>query len=208
MNRAKEPGDGVDGGGAAGLRALLERARRGDPGALPGLRVALDADPSLWQEAGDLAARAEQAWVGLACGSHNLYAREALARRLAALKAELAGPRPSPVERLLVERIAACWLQAAFADAAAAGARDAGLKQAEFLARRQDAAQRRYLAAVRALTTYRTLTAAAARPAVAAPWAPSTPDRAAPRSARPTGSAAPGELRLVGEEGRDGEEIS
>jgi len=60
---------------------------------------------------------------------------------------------PSPLECLLVERIAATWLQVHYADAAAARAREVTVKQAELASERQDRAHRRHLAAVAALAT-------------------------------------------------------
>jgi len=140
------------------VRQLLARAEQGDNTALPELRRFLDANPQVWQSAGDLAARAEAAWVGLAAGD-NLLMGESLARTLAALKAGLAGPDPSPLERLLVGRVAACWVQVHYADAAAALARgrDLTLAQLDHLQRRQERAQRGYLAAVKALALVRKL---------------------------------------------------
>ncbi len=141
---------------AIDLGRLLEAARRGDPAALPALRTFLDESPDVWRHAGDLAAHAERAWVELAAGP-DLLAREALSRRLASLKAELAGPAPTPLDRLLVERIAATWLQVNYADAVAAQARDISVKQAELALERQDRAHRRHLAAVATLATVRRL---------------------------------------------------
>ena len=138
------------------LAGLLDRARRGDAEALPALRAFLDDSPEVWRQAGDLAAHAQRAWVELAAGP-DVLAREALGRALAALKAELAGPAPSPLERLLVERIAATWLQVHYADAAAAQARDVSVRQAQLAVERQDRAHRRHLAAVAALATIRRL---------------------------------------------------
>ena len=140
----------------ADLGRLLEAARRGDAEVLPALRVALDENPELWRFTGDLAAHAERGWVELAAGP-DLLAREALTRQLAALKTELAGPAPTPLERLLVERIAATWLQVNYADAIAAQARDVSVKQAGLALERQDRAHRRHLAAVAALATVRRL---------------------------------------------------
>ena len=82
--------DAVTGRLAAGLAGLVERARRGDAAALPELRLALDANPHLWQRFGDLARQAEQALVDLAAGN-DLYLRECLARRVAELRGELGG---------------------------------------------------------------------------------------------------------------------
>src|SRR5262245_31479716 len=103
----------------ADLMGRLARARGGDPAAATSLRAALDATPALWDELGDLAACAERSWIALAAGDDPIV-REALARRLAALKAELAGPAAAPLELLLVDRVAATWLQVNHADAGAA----------------------------------------------------------------------------------------
>src|SRR4051794_2437373 len=87
-----------------GLIGLLARARGGDAEATASLRAALDGTPTLWDELGDLAAFAERSWIALAVGDDAIV-REAMARRLAGLKAELAGPAATPVERLLVDRV-------------------------------------------------------------------------------------------------------
>jgi hypothetical protein len=181
----------------------LGPGRLGDRVALPRLRELTEETPELWDRFGDLAARAETAWVEPAAGE-NPEARAAVARAVAALKADLAGPDPAPVERLLVERVAACWLQAGYADAAAAQAGDVGLKQAEFLVRRQNAAQRRYLAALAALTTYWRLTAAGPRPAAGPAGSRGTPQRGRAPRARGRGGeprAVAGRRRGHGSEG-------
>jgi len=140
----------------AEIRDLLERARRGDADALPGLRAALDGHPEVWRSYGDLAAHAQAAWIGL-IGGPDLALGEALGRRAAALRAELAGPASTPIEALLAERVVACWLQVNYSDAAAAQAGGVSLKQAAFAQQRQDAAHRRYLTALGALATVRRL---------------------------------------------------
>ena len=142
--------------------------------ALSALRAFLDDSPEAWRHAGDPAAHAERAWAELAA-EPDLLAGEALARQLAALKAELAGPAPTPLERLLVERIAATWLQVHYADAMAARARNVSIKQAGLAIERQDRAHRRHLAAVAALETVRRLL----------PAAPEVPAKPAPRGTRP-----------------------
>jgi hypothetical protein len=143
------PEDGLEPGEPAAvgeLRALIHRARADDRAVLGNLRRALDGHPEVWERFGDLAAHAVRLWVGLAAGS-DLALAESLARKVAALGAELAGPDPAPLERLLAER-AACWLQASYLDALAAQARDVSVAQAELVAKRQDAAHRRYLGAL------------------------------------------------------------
>jgi hypothetical protein len=150
------------------LHTLLERARAGDPGAAPLVRRVLDEHPEVWQHCGDLARQAERAWVELAGGPDELL-KQSLELKLAALKTELAGPFATPLERLLVERVGMTWLQLAYADAIAAQARDVSVRQAAFLQKRQDAAQRRHLAAVGALAAVRRLLPAAGSGAAVAP---------------------------------------
>src|SRR5262249_20314681 len=93
----------------AEVKDLLDRAGAGDPSALPALRRAFDENPELVARIGDLAAHAEQALLALAAGD-NLAAREAIARQVTKLRAEMLGAGASRLERLLVERVALCWL--------------------------------------------------------------------------------------------------
>jgi hypothetical protein len=143
-----------------GIRMLLERARQGDSEVLPRLREELVGHPEIWQSYGDLAAHAQALWIGLSAGS-DLALREALTLKAEAMRNELAGPIPSPMERLLVDRIVADWLQLQYADAAVAQAVNVSLREAAFVQKRQDAVHRRYLQAIGALATLRKLLPAA-----------------------------------------------
>jgi hypothetical protein len=140
------------------LRDLVRRAHEGDAGVLPRLRRLLDERPELWEQAGDLARHAEQALLELVAG-RSLFAREAVERKLAGLKAELAGPGATPLERLLVDRVGLCWLQVHSLDleAAALPRQLAAGPPGVNAQRRLDSAQRRYLQAVKALATVRKL---------------------------------------------------
>jgi hypothetical protein len=123
------------------------------------LRAVLDARRDLWQEVSDLARHAELTMVRLVAGE-NLFMQEAILRRLAELKKELAGDAPSPLEQLLVDRIGVCWLQTHHADldAASARVRDQGASSISLYAqRRLDSANRRYLLAVKQLALVRKL---------------------------------------------------
>jgi hypothetical protein len=86
------------------LRELVGRAQQGDVTVLPRLKEFLDAHPQVWQELGDLALHAREALIRLVAGD-NLLVGECVRRDLAALEAELAGPSPSPLERILVQRV-------------------------------------------------------------------------------------------------------
>lgn len=138
------------------LEELVCRAQRGDAAVLPELRQTLDADPTIWQAYGDLAAQAQAAWLSLLAGKDLLLA-EAVRRKQEELRAELAGPEPSPLEKLLVERIVACHLQSLYADALYAQARQASPATLRELMRRQESAQKRYLSSIKQLALVRKL---------------------------------------------------
>jgi hypothetical protein len=143
---------------AEDLRALVRRAEQGDTSVLPQLRRLLDETPALWEHYGDLARHAEQSWLALVSGP-NLCLQESLQRQLGKLRAELAGETPTPLERLLVDRILACWLQVHYADAAFAQLKDKECRPAQLrsAAHLQDRAHHRYLTSIRQLATVRKL---------------------------------------------------
>ena len=170
------------------IRAVLARAGGGDQAALPRLRALLD-ETEMWRRLGDLAAHAELTWIGHVSGT-DLGLREMLARKLGALKAELGGPAPSPLERLLIDRIAINWLIVGHADLEAAGTKDGDPRRADLALKRQTQAELRYATAIKALAAIRRLlpttasptgAGAAARPAEAG----TQEDEAGPKSRRP-----------------------
>jgi hypothetical protein len=70
----------------------------------------------------------------------------------------LAGANPTPVERLLVERVVACWLQVQDADVRyAQGQKELTFAQGEYYQRRMERAHKRYLSALRTLALVRKL---------------------------------------------------
>ncbi len=141
----------------AEVEAVYKRATTGDAGAMAKLQKALDRLPQFW---GDmrLATQIEEGYLKLIAGD-NLVLREGVRRELGSLKEGLAGPSCSPLEHLLVERIAACWLQVQWADYRAENIskEDLTLAQADYRQRRQDRAHRRLLSAVRTLALVRKL---------------------------------------------------
>src|SRR5262249_38613954 len=124
------------------LARLLKRAEQGDRSVLPELREALNANANLWQHYGDLAAQAEASLIVLAAGK-NLLLAESLQHKLRALKDELCGEAPSPLERLLVERATATWLQVSYFDGLAAQSAGAAEARLKLIIKAQDAAHRR-----------------------------------------------------------------
>ena len=141
------------------MQRLLVRAQQGDLAVLPELRALINDRPELWQHAGDLAEHAELSLLRLVSGA-DLLALETVRRKLAELKAELAGPDCSPLEKLLVDRVGVCWLQVHHADmdAVSALSKDQGATSLSLYAqRRLDSAHRRYLTAVKQLALVRKL---------------------------------------------------
>ncbi len=142
----------------ARANGLLPDANAGDPSALRDLRTILEDHPQLWDGIGNLAREAEQPLVRLVAGP-NTVAKEAIRKKLDALRRDVAGPAPSPLELLLADRVALGWLGLAVAEGQYHRALDQGLSQSddEFHQRRMERAQRRYLAAIKALAQVRRL---------------------------------------------------
>ena len=154
------------------VQALLDRARAGDDSVLPELRALLDENPSLWHEVGDMAHQAEQIWIELVAGP-DLLARESLVRQLAELRAQITGSDPSPLEKLLGERIVINYLIAWHADGMFAAKRDLSLKWAKFASERQGRSAQ-LIQAIGALATLRRLAGGSV-------LTPESPSEAAPR---------------------------
>lgn len=139
-------------------RRLIDRAQSGDASAMPALQALLDDVPNLRRAlGGDLEATVEFSFARSMGGKENLAFHEALKRKLAALRQELEGPTPSPIERLLVDRVVACWLQIQEADIRYAQSEDTSPARLTFYIKRQDRANARFLAAMKTLATVRKL---------------------------------------------------
>jgi hypothetical protein len=174
------------------LSDLVDRARRGDEAAMPGLRAIYDAHPEVATWLGDLANHSQEALLRLACGP-DLGMTEAIRRSTAALRLELTGPSPSPIERLLAERVVATRLFLNWAEATVAQAMGVATNtrpQLAFCIERMDRAQRRHLAALGALATAQRLL-----PAAKAPSGSAVAERA--------GAGSTGECHATGAAGDD-----
>jgi hypothetical protein len=138
------------------INAVLDRASRGDQTALADARRVFT--PSMWNHVGDLSHHVEREWTVLLCGK-DAVANEAVGRKVAEMKSDLAGPTPTALERLLVDRIAACWLQVQYVDHQLSNSANASqtIAQADYDQRRADATHRRYLHALKTLAVVRRL---------------------------------------------------
>jgi len=136
---------------------LLEYAGKGDRAAISELRELFNAKPSLWEIVGNLATQAECTLVKVA-SADNTLAKEAMYKKLKAMKEELAGSAPTPLEQLLVERVVACWFQVHYADVIyTQNMKGISLEQGNYYQQRQDRAHRRYMSAIRTLAQVRRL---------------------------------------------------
>lgn len=139
------------------FQAVAERADRGDARAARAIQTLVNEMPDLWEGCGNVATAAEEALVNLHAG-RSVLAREALRKKLRDMRAALAGPSPSPLEQLLVERVVMCWLHSYQADMVYARAvGQLPPQQVELYHRRQDRAARQYLKALRSLADVRRL---------------------------------------------------
>lgn len=134
------------------LLALLRRAENGDQAALQQARTVADECPKVWERLGNIATTARDHLIDAI--SANPLQREAMERKFQEVRAALAGPDPSLLELALAERAAVCWLQTYhedYQDTALRQQAGVSLSRLEMQHKRGERAQRRYLAAVKAL---------------------------------------------------------
>lgn len=140
---------------AEAFAEVVRRANEGSEKHLKGLRDILDQNPHIWKTAGDMSVMAQRAWVKLLAAGDKLV-EEATIRQVKAMKAELTGPDPTPLEKLVIDHVTVAWLAVQHGEANAAqmgGTVGLGL----FRLRRAESAAKRFNSAVRTLTLLRTL---------------------------------------------------
>ena len=140
------------------FEALIARAQENDRTVLPILQQVLTERPHIWQAYGNLAKQIRTVVIE-STTSGNLLTVEARRRYLDALREQLAGPNPSPLESLLAERVClrAVHLGQAEGLYALAQRDDCTIARKEFCQRRFDRTQNQYLKAIRALAQIRRL---------------------------------------------------
>lgn len=157
-----EPGSERSTALSAWLTALLMREQEGDAAASKALIEVYNAVPRLWEELDVLRQTAERSWMDLTAppiGSGRGFTREGIRRELERVRRDAAGAEPSPVERMLADRIALSWLQANHADSEYAQRLMEGMTftASEFYQKRCERAQRQLLKAIQTLATVRRL---------------------------------------------------
>jgi hypothetical protein len=134
---------------------LLKRAEAGDESVRDQIRELLIVCPEFAESLGGDLEEATERILATAVAGDNMAFREAIKLKMETLRRDLAGPAATPLESLLVDRIVMCWLQVQTADIAQAKGEAPTSGFATFQLRRQDSANRRYLAAIRSLATVR-----------------------------------------------------
>jgi hypothetical protein len=139
------------------LRELVEEAEKGTKEAVPEIRQILDDHPHLCWKIMDLSRLSEGLFVQKMSRDEDLASKEAMGRQLACMREEVAGDNPSPLERLLAERVVATWLQVQFFEGIYASSmfKNMTFAQADYHHRRIDKAHRRHLSAVKSLAQIR-----------------------------------------------------
>jgi hypothetical protein len=87
----------------------------------------------------------------------NILVEEALRQKLDNIRAELEGPNPTPIERLLAERASICWFIVHRYELAYANASGWSIANADLQQRKIDKAHARFLSALRTLAQIRKL---------------------------------------------------
>ena len=139
------------------LIGCVAQAQDGDEEALGHVGKILEEVPHFAQILGDLARDAERAFIERTSGGDPVT-EKALLVQLENMRQEVAAPATSPLERLLAERIVACWLQLHYAELLyVQNLPDFAQEQDEYYQKRLDRLNRRYLSAIRSLAQVRKL---------------------------------------------------
>jgi hypothetical protein len=156
VSEAKTP-DKAGSKSDAELYALVRRAEAGDESAMPAVRDMLN-QPAFVDLAGDLARYARKTLIDKFTGK-NLVFKEGVTRKVEGLQAELAGPAATPLERLLAERVATCWLHLHHLEQVYSQKESMPLQLGMYFQRGISAAHKRYLTAIKTLAAVRKLAA-------------------------------------------------
>jgi len=141
---------------SAQVKTLLSAAEQGDVKALHKVRALMpDYRQYVQDKYGDLGKMTERLLIHHYSGDQ-LPLQDGLRHGAERVRQALEGPAPTPLERLLIERIVCCWIHAHFTEIHAV-MRDRPPKEQEPYDKARDRATRRFLAACKALAQVRRL---------------------------------------------------
>jgi hypothetical protein len=140
---------------------VLARAAKGELDVMPEVQRLFNGDPMkqsrLVDVYGDCYAHARDSMINAAAGK-DLAAKEAMRCKIDEIQRELAGPNPTPLERILCERVALCWFDVNEQDRLYGNPQDGvDLQEAQYRESRRDRAHKRFLTACKTLATARRL---------------------------------------------------
>src|SRR5262249_23280182 len=124
--------------GHAEVTALIRRAEAGDQATPPAVRPIMQS-PRVGRLFGDLARWGARSFTHAIAGK-NLMNQESVAARLAKMRKDLSGPNPTPLEKVLIQRVVATWLQVQHAELVFAQAENVSLALGDYHQRRLDRA--------------------------------------------------------------------
>jgi hypothetical protein len=130
------------------LQELSKRVKAGDESAIAEIQQILNSNDALWRQLGDVEKSTEAMLIEVADGS--AASMESVRRSVAAMKQSLLGEQPTPLERMAVGRVVACWLFAHFVDRWCGWSIKAG-GRANDLAKLLEASEKRYQISLRSL---------------------------------------------------------
>jgi len=144
------------------LKAIVDRTDRDNPSKkdLTELRRMLDKYPEMWRIGGDMARQAVAHLVKEGIKG-TAFLKESLSKGLPAIRTNLGYNDVPEIERLLIEQVALCWLRLNLMEYRYTALRNEGgmtIDQANFLEKRLNYAQRRFLRACEVLARVRRIT--------------------------------------------------
>jgi hypothetical protein len=142
------------------INDVFRRIDAGDASLMPHVTAAFDYNPAgmIERNGGDLAKRVVEGLTDLLAGP-GLFGREAVRRAFLKVRDDLAGPDPTPLERMLAERAAVDWLSLYEAELQCLSQETDRflIKPAEFFERRRVRAHKQFLRSCRELAVVRRL---------------------------------------------------
>ena len=140
-------------------RELVKRASKGDESSRQAIRALFadgDRGRDLLEGLGSSAEWLKRTIVRKAAGK-NIAFQEAIAIKIESVRSELAGPDPTPMERLLAERAALCWWLVNWYENSVQDCDRMTIAQANYHQAKIGRAHSRFLSAVRTLAQVRKL---------------------------------------------------
>jgi hypothetical protein len=141
------------------LKELVKKAEKGNKKVMPEIREILEESPELAWRFMNLARLAERLFIDRMSKDKDLAAKEVMKRQLAAMREEIVGGNPSPLERLLAESVVATWLQIQLFESLYASSlyQNMTIAQGNYHQKRLDQTYRRHLSSIRTLAQIRKL---------------------------------------------------